>query len=201
MHWYRDHAKSNFDFILGHELVGRVVAKGKGVHKFNVGDIVAPPFSLSCGKSFELEMSLHQEVTLTSNLGECFYCQLGNTARCAKVRAFGSPIADGGQAEYINLSMADSCLFKAPEGMPIDLMVLMTDILPTGYSVARNALTLLEGDGVKSKEKTVCVVIGCGPVSWLPLKSLCFSLTEIYRLDSARFRRRALFSTWYMRQI
>jgi len=102
---------------------------------------------------------------LTSNLGDCFYCQLGNTARCVKSRAFGTPTADGGQAEYINLSMADSSLFKAPEGMPIDLMVLMTDIIPTGYSVARNALTLLESDGAKSKEKTVCVVIGCGPVS------------------------------------
>jgi threonine dehydrogenase-like Zn-dependent dehydrogenase len=153
-------------------LVGRVVAKGKGVGKFNVGDIVASPFSLSCGKS---HVSVQQEeIMLISTLGDCFYCQLGNTARCAKQRAFGTPTADGGQAEYINLSMADSSLFKAPEGMPIDLMVLMTDIIPTGYSVARNALTLLEGDGVKSKEKSVCVVIGCGPVSCFPQATLLF---------------------------
>jgi threonine dehydrogenase-like Zn-dependent dehydrogenase len=106
--------------------VGRVVAKGKGVQKFGVGDIVASPFSLSCGKSSPLDISV---AMLTSNLGDCFYCQLGNTARCVKSRAFGTPTADGGQAEYINLSMADSSLFKAPEGMPIDLMVLMTDII------------------------------------------------------------------------
>jgi threonine dehydrogenase-like Zn-dependent dehydrogenase len=142
--------------------VGRVVAKGEGVSKFNLGDIVASPFSLSCGKSSPLDISV---AMLTSNLGDCFYCQLGNTARCVKSRAFGTPTADGGQAEYINLSMADSSLFKAPEGMPIDLMVLMTDIIPTGYSVAKNAHTLLESEGAKSKEKTVCVVIGCGPVS------------------------------------
>jgi len=54
LHWYRDHAKSDFGFILGHELVGRVVAKGKSVSKFNIGDIVASPFSLSCGKFREL---------------------------------------------------------------------------------------------------------------------------------------------------
>ena len=116
-----------------------------------------------------------------------------------KSRAFGTPTADGGQAEYINLSMADSSLFKAPEGMPIDLMVLMTDIIPTGYSVAKNALTLLESDGAKSKEKTVCVVIGCGPVSFSQANR--FQLTDVLRLDSVRFHRRVLFSMWYMQPI
>jgi len=94
--------------------------------------------------------------------------------------------------------MADSSLFKAPEGMPIDLMVLMTDIIPTGYSVAKNALTLLESDGAKSKEKTVCVVIGCGPVSLLSHGNGSFIDS---RLDYVRFHRRALSSTWYMRLI
>ena len=116
-----------------------------------------------------------------------------------KSRAFGTPTADGGQAEYINLSMADSSLFKAPEGMPIDLMVLMTDIIPTGYSVARNALTLLESDGAKSKEKTVCVVIGCGPVCFSQAIVLCTDTS--LRLDSVRSHRRALSSTWYMQRI
>jgi hypothetical protein len=40
----------------------------------------------------------------------------------------------------------------------------MTDILPTGYSVAKNARSLLELDGPRQKGE-VCVVIGCGPVS------------------------------------
>jgi threonine dehydrogenase-like Zn-dependent dehydrogenase len=97
--------------------------------------------------------------------GDCFHCRRGNTGRCVKQCAFGTPTYDGGQAEYIRLPMADTSLIKAPEGLPKDLLVLMTDILPTGFSVAKNARVLLDTDGVGGKGD-VCVVIGCGPVSW-----------------------------------
>lgn len=83
--------------------------------------------------------------------------------------------------------------------MPIDLMVLMADIIPTGYSVAKNALTLLQGDGAKSREKTVCVVIGCGPVSD-GLEPVSRSSTDTIRWDSAQSRQRAPFSTRCMQQ-
>lgn len=150
-----------------------------------IGDIVVPPFSLSCGKSIPRRLCMRYLGTLIENSGDCFYCQLGNTARCVKQCAFGTPTADGGQAEYIKLGMADSSLFKAPEGMPVELMVLMTDIIPTGYSVAKNAFTLLQGDGVKSKEKTVCIVIGCGPVS-------CFSPCVRYLFTHSPMQGRSL---------
>lgn len=48
-------------------------------------------------------------------------------------------------------------------------MLIMTDILPTGYSAAYNARKLL-GEEWGSKDvgqdgkKGVCVVMGCGPV-------------------------------------
>jgi threonine dehydrogenase-like Zn-dependent dehydrogenase len=58
--------------------------------------------------------------------------------------------------------------------MPEELMLLMADILPTGYSVALNARRLADEDrapwgangGVRGNPKKggVCVVIGCGPV-------------------------------------
>jgi hypothetical protein len=61
--------------------------------------------------------------------------------------------------------------------MPEELMLLMADILPTGYSVAWHARRLADEDrvplgadgrlsGAQEKDKGgVCVVVGCGPVS------------------------------------
>ncbi|KAK1921903.1 chaperonin 10-like protein [Papiliotrema laurentii] len=167
LHWYRGHAKSEGNFILGHEVVGQIVAVGAGVKKFAVGDVIVSPFSLSCG--------------------DCFHCRRGNTGRCVKQCAFGTPTYDGGQAEYIRLPMADTSLIKAPEGLPKDLLVLMTDILPTGFSVAKNARVLLDTDGVGGKGD-VCVVIGCGPVGLCAVSSAVTMFETVYATDIASHR-------------
>lgn len=81
--------------------------------------------------------------------------------------------------------MADTSLFRAQEGLPLDLLVLMTDIIPTGFSVARNARTLLETDGVVGKDG-VCVVIGCGPVGSESIAS-AGQRADCHRSDCAPF--------------
>lgn len=91
-------------------------------------------------------------------------------ARCVKAQCIGSSALQGAQAEYFRAPLADSTLFHVPSGMPEDLMVLMADILPTGYSVAHNARTMLDSGiaGVSTNtggKNQICVVIGCGPVS------------------------------------
>jgi threonine dehydrogenase-like Zn-dependent dehydrogenase len=97
---------------------------------------------------------------------------MGFTSRCDKSISLGCPGTEGAQAEYIRIPLADSSLFHVDNNstIPQDLMLIMTDILPTGYSAAHNARKLLGEEwgnaGVDAGgRKGVCVVIGCGPVS------------------------------------
>ncbi len=80
----------------------------------------------------------------------------------------------GAQAEYLRVAMADASLFSMPGGMKKELGLMMCDILPTGFSVAMNAWRLadedrgLPGTGSEGEGKRgFCVVVGCGPVSWI----------------------------------
>jgi threonine dehydrogenase-like Zn-dependent dehydrogenase len=164
---------------MGHEAVGEVVEVGKGVGKFKVGDKVFSPFHLSCGESlsgllrvcigsnspFEVRSS---PLTLT---GDCFYCHRGYFSRCVQAQCIGGPGIEGAQAEYLRVPLADATLLPTPPDMPEELMLLMADILPTGYSVAWHARRLADEDreplgAAQEKDKGgVCVVVGCGPVS------------------------------------
>lgn len=102
--------------------------------------------------------------------GECYYCSMGFTSRCDKSISLGCPGTEGAQAEYIRVPLADSSLFHVERDskIPQELMLIMTDILPTGYSAAYNARKLLGeewgGSGGVKEKKGVCVVMGCGPV-------------------------------------
>lgn len=89
---------------------------------------------------------------------KCFYCKEGHSSRCDKSRLFGSPLLDGGQAEYVSSStfltipgadveqvlipLADGTLVKAPEGIMDKALILMADIFPTGkFEILRGKVT------------------------------------------------------------
>lgn len=98
--------------------------------------------------------------------GSCYFCKLGYTSRCEQAQCIGGPGINGAQAEYLRVPLGDSTLLHLDPSLPEELMLLMTDILPTGYSVAKNAKRLVDEDRDGSAgKKGVCVVIGCGPVS------------------------------------
>lgn len=106
-------------------------------------------------------------------LGKCYYCSTSHTSRCTSSALFGTPSLPGCQATYVRVPLAASCLLLKPPQLPEELMLLMADILPTGYSAAWNAWRLLdwgEERGGKGERKGICVVVGCGPVS------LCISI-------------------------
>lgn len=76
----------------------------------------------------------------------------------------------GCQSEYVRQPLADSSLFPVPPDFPEELMLLLGDILPTGYSAAYHGRRLLDEDDDKDMAEPldgVAVVIGCGPVSSL----------------------------------
>lgn len=129
-------------------------------------------------------MSYHESDTgrlpnqVTNSSGECYYCSMGFTSRCDKSISLGCPGTEGAQAEYIRVPLADSSLFHVERDstIPQDLMLIMTDILPTGYSAAYNARKLLgeewgSKDLDKDGKKGVCVVMGCGPVRQVPAQT------------------------------
>lgn len=119
-------------------------------------------------------------------LGKCYYCSTSHTSRCISSALFGTPSLPGCQATYVRVPLAASCLLLKPPQLPEELMLLMADILPTGYSAAWNAWRLLdwgEERGGKGERKGICVVVGCGPVS------LCISIfkTSVVK-PNCRFR-------------
>jgi propanol-preferring alcohol dehydrogenase len=85
---------AKFPLVLGHEIVGSVVAKGERVGRFAVGERVGVPW-------------------LGETCGVCHYCTAGRENLCEKARFTGYHL-DGGYAEY-TLAHQQYC-FAIPEG-------------------------------------------------------------------------------------
>jgi threonine dehydrogenase-like Zn-dependent dehydrogenase len=141
LHVFRGHQPSKTGFIMGHETTGEVLEVGPSVKIHKKGDLVVMPFTVSCG--------------------DCFYCTRGYSSRCQKSLLFGSPLLDGGQAEFMRVPLADATAVKAPEGIDEKKLVLMADIFPTGYFAAANAFRGMDEETI---QQSVVVLIGCGPV-------------------------------------
>jgi len=132
--------------VMGHELLGEVVAVGADVRTFRVGHRVVAPFSTSCG--------------------DCFYCRRGLTARCQRGQLFGwvqdGKGLHGAQAELVRVPLADGTLVAVPEGLDDGVALLAGDILSTA-AFGADLAGVGEGDLV--------VVVGCGPVGLLAIRA------------------------------
>ena len=129
---------------MGHEFLGEVVEVGSDVAAFRPGDVVVSPFTTSCGR--------------------CFYCERGLTSRCSKGQLFGwvenGEGLYGAQAEYVRVPLADTTVFRVPDGVDEESALFLGDILATGYFCA---------DMAAAKPGTICAVVGCGPVGLLAI--------------------------------
>ena len=134
--------------ILGHEITGMVLEKGRDVEYLDIGDMVSVPFNIACGR--------------------CRNCKEQQTGICLNVNdarpgsAYGYVDMGGwigGQAEYVMVPYADFNLLKFPDKAQalekIRDLTLLSDILPTGYHGAVTA-------GVKPG--MIVYVAGAGPV-------------------------------------
>ncbi len=130
--------------------------------------------------------------------GDCWYCKNKLTARCTTIGiTFGTGRGlEGCQAEYVRVPTADTFLFPQPDDIPASTLLLMADILPTGYFVASGGKRLLmeslgqpmSGDLVKDvegKKEGVCVVIGCGPVGLCAISSAVRMFEKVFATDLA----------------
>ena len=147
-HMVRGRTTAPAGLVLGHEITGEVIEKGKGVEFLELGDLVSVPFNVACGR--------------------CRNCSEQKTGICLNVnpaRAGGAyGYVDmggwvGGQAEYVMVPYADFNLLKFPnkeQAMEkIRDLTCLSDILPTGY---HGAVTAGVGPG------TTVYVAGAGPV-------------------------------------
>ncbi|CCG80822.1 Alcohol dehydrogenase [Taphrina deformans PYCC 5710] len=162
LHYYRGHIDVGKGFTMGHEFTGIITEIGSEVTGFKVGDKVVSPFTVCCM--------------------QCYYCKVGLTCRCEKSRVYGSPALEGAQAEYVDVPLADTTLFKAPDDVEDETLILMADIFPTGYYAASNALKMMSP---AEKEEVTVVVIGCGPVGFCAITSAKhFKPKRLFAIDS-----------------
>lgn len=98
---------------------------------------------------------LSEEPTIENILS---VCRLGFTGRCPQGALFGSPVLEGGQAQYVRVPKGGGTLFnlsnpstwssslsqeeklKALTGLADSSLLLLADILPTGVFAALQAL-------------------------------------------------------------
>jgi glutathione-independent formaldehyde dehydrogenase len=147
-HMVRGRTTAPRGLVLGHEITGEIIEKGKDVEYLDIGDLVTVPFNVACGR--------------------CRTCREEQTGICLNVnpsRAGGAyGYVDmggwvGGQADYVMVPYADFNLIKFPNKeqalSKIKDLTMLSDILPTGYHGAVTA-----GVGVGS----IVYVAGAGPV-------------------------------------
>lgn len=151
---------------MGHEFVGQVVETGTDVKTIQVGDRVVSAFTTSCGV--------------------CFYCRNLNSARCVESQLFGTTSLDGGQAEFVRIPLADGTVMKAPAGISERTLILMADILPTGYYGVKSALEMAPKADLG---QSTIVVVGCGPVGLCAvIAALSFQPRQVFAIDSVQSR-------------
>lgn len=142
--------------ILGHEGVGVIEEAGSAVTGFKKGDQVLISCISSCGK--------------------CDYCKKGMYSHCEKGGWILGHLIDGTQAEYVRIPFADNSLYHIPAGCDEEALVMLSDILPTGFECG-----VLNGQ-VKPGE-TVAIV-GAGPIGLAALLTAQFySPAEIIMID------------------
>jgi alcohol dehydrogenase len=142
--------------ILGHEGVGVVDSVGVGVTAFHPGDRVLISCISSCGK--------------------CEYCRRGMYSHCTKGGWILGNEIDGTQAEYVRTPHADTSLYPIPDGMDEEALVMLSDILPTGFECG-----VLNG---KVAPGSTVAIIGSGPIGLAALLTAQFySPAEIIMID------------------
>ncbi|WP_242338397.1 MULTISPECIES: zinc-dependent alcohol dehydrogenase family protein [Anaeromyxobacter] len=142
--------------ILGHEGVGVVEEAGAGVTTFKKGDRVL----ISC---------------ITAD-GKCEACKKGMYSHCANGGWILGHLIDGTQAEYVRIPYADTSLYAVPPGVDEGALVMLSDILPTGFEVGVRNGAVKPGDTV--------AIVGGGPVGLAALLTAQFySPAELIMVD------------------
>jgi alcohol dehydrogenase len=142
--------------IFGHEGIGIVDSIGPGVTAFRPGDKVL----ISC----------------ISACGICEYCRRGMYSHCTTGGWILGNEIDGTQAEYVRTPHADTSLYHIPDGADEEALVMLSDILPTGFECG-----VLNG---KVAPGSTVAIVGSGPIGLAALLTAQFySPAQIIMID------------------
>lgn len=132
--------------ILGHEGVGVIEEVGSAVSNFKKGDHVLISCVTSCGK--------------------CDYCKQQMYSHCEDGGWILGHLIDGTQAQYVRIPHADNSLYHIPEGADEEALVMLSDILPTGFEIGVLYGAVKPGDTV--------AIVGAGPIGMAALLTAQF---------------------------
>jgi alcohol dehydrogenase len=132
--------------ILGHEGIGVIEEVGAAVSAFHVGEKVL----ISC---------------VTACLS-CDFCKRGMYSHCRDGGWILGNTIDGTQAEYVRIPHADGSLHAFPPGADEEALVMLSDILPTGFECGVLNGQVKPGDSV--------AIVGAGPVGLAVLQTAQF---------------------------
>lgn len=141
---------------LGHEGVGVVEQIGSAVSSFKIGDHVLISCITSCGR--------------------CENCRRGMYSHCASGGWMLGNTINGTQAEYVRVPYADTSLYPIPVGADEEALVMLSDILPTGFECGVLNGRIAPGGTVP--------IVGAGPIGLACLLTAQFySPGAIYMVD------------------
>jgi len=142
--------------ILGHEGVGVIEETGMAVSAFKKGD--------------------HVLISCISSCGKCEYCRRGMYSHCENGGWILGHLIDGTQAEYTRIPFADTSLYHIPAGADEEALVMLSDILPTGFECG-----VLNG---KVQPGSSVAIVGSGPIGLAALLTAQFySPASIIMID------------------
>src|ERR1700691_2017160 len=142
--------------ILGNEGVGIVETIGAAVTVFKPGD--------------------HVLISCVSACGKCVYCRKQMYSHCTTGGWILGNTIDGTQAEFVRTPYADNSSYPSPEGADEQALVMLSDILPTGFECG-----VLNG---KVQPGSTVAIVGSGPIGLAALLTAqFFSPAEIIMID------------------
>lgn len=142
--------------VLGHEGVGIIMEVGKAVTMFAVGDHVLISCITACGK--------------------CEYCRKQMYSHCTTGGWMLGNTIDGTQAEMVRIPYADTSLYPVPSGADEEALVMLSDILPTGFECGVLNGKITPGSSV--------AIVGAGPIGLAALLTAqFFAPGEIIMID------------------
>lgn len=142
--------------ILGHEGIGIVEEVGTAVTTFKPRDRVLISCISACGK--------------------CVYCRKLMYSHCMTGGWILGNRIDGTQAEFVRIPYADTSLYPIVEGADEEALVMLSDILPTGFECG-----VLNG---KVQPGNTVAIVGAGPIGLAALLTAqLYAPAEIIMID------------------
>jgi len=151
--------------ILGHELAGTVVALGRGVSKWKLGDRVMSFHHIPCGK--------------------CFYCERRLFSQCQQYKTTGLTAGftpnGGGFAEYVKAMpwVGERGIVALPDNVSFDEATFIEPI--------NTILKAVQKARVSAGETVL--VVGCGPVGLQLLMVAKLQGAKLFSSDPVAIRR------------